>query len=318
MNNADNTSTNKREINHPLSEKDARVVVRMREHMLPFKGQMSGSEARQPFDQIMEQTPDAAGIAYEKGTVGGVSGVWCRPEKAIAGAAILYFHGGGYVFGSANAYRHLGGQFAARTNTVTFIADYRLAPENPFPAAIDDAFSAYAGLIQSGAQKIVVAGDSAGGGLTISLLSILQNDAAKKQSVMPSAAVVMSPWIDLAMTGESYDARREADPIFTKKALTDISRHYLNDADPRDPLASPLYANIADLPPIQIHVGTEEILFDDSRELAVRAQAANVEAELHIWKGMTHVFPSSVGMLEASEEALEIMSRFLSSHLQNK
>jgi acetyl esterase/lipase len=308
----------KGEINHPLDENDARAVAVMREQTLAFKGQMSGPEARTPFDQIMEHTPDAAGITYETGTVGGVSGVWCRPEKANSNAAILYFHGGGYVFGTAHAYRHLAGQFAARTGVAAFIADYRLAPENPFPAAIDDAQAAYAGLLESGASSIAVVGDSAGGGLTLSLLSILQNDDSKKQAVVPVAAVVMSPWADLAITGRSYEDREDADPIFTKKAITDISKHYLNNSDPRDPLASPMYANLAGLPPIQIHVGTEEVLFDDSRSFANRARAANVDIALHVWEGMPHVFASSVGTLAAAEEALEIMTRFLSAHLSNQ
>lgn len=308
----------KGEINHPLDENDAQAVAAMREQTLPFKGQMNGPEARAPFDQIMEQTPDAAGVTYENGTVGGVSGVWCRPEKANADAAILYFHGGGYVFGSAHAYRHLAGQFAARTNTVIFVADYRLAPENPFPAAIDDAEAAYRGLVERGIGSIAIVGDSAGGGLTLSLLSILQNDPSKKQSVVPVAAVVMSPWTDLALTGRSYEDREEADPIFTKKAISDISKNYLNGADPRDPLASPMYADLAGVPPIQIHVGTEEVLFDDSRSFARRAQAAKVDVALHVWEGMPHVFPSSVGTLQAAEEALEIMTHFLSAHLSNQ
>jgi acetyl esterase/lipase len=309
---------NKGEINHPLDKNDAQAVAAMREQTLPFKGQMNGPEARVPFDQIMEQTPDAAGVTYENAAVGGVSGVWCRPKKANDGAAILYFHGGGYVFGSAHAYRHLAGQFAARAGAATFIADYRLAPENPFPAAIEDAQRAYLGLVENGAHRIAIVGDSAGGGLTLSLLSILQNDPSKTQPVVPSAAVVMSPWTDLALTGASYKDREEDDPIFTKKAITDISKEYLNGADPRDPLASPMYASLAGLPPIQIHVGTEEILFDDSREFAKRAQGENVDAELHVWDGMPHVFASSVGTLQAAEEALEIMARFLSEHLQNQ
>ena len=308
----------KGEINHPLDGNDAQAVAAMREQTLPFKGQMKGPEARVPFDQIMEHTPDAAGVTYENGTVGGVSGVWCRPEKPISEAAILYFHGGGYVFGSAHAYRHLAGQFAARTGAVAFIADYRLAPENPFPAAIDDALAAYLGLVENGAHRITIVGDSAGGGLTLSLLSILQNDPSKKQTVVPSAAVVMSPWTDLARTGASYKDREEADPIFTEKAITDISKEYLNGADPRDPRASPMYATLAGLPPVQIHVGTEEILFDDSRSFAARARSAKVDVALHVWEGMPHVFASSVGTLQAAEEALEIMTRFLSAHLSNQ
>lgn len=316
----ENSQTNKMilegEIHHLPSDNDVKVVAAMRSEILPFKGKLSGPAARTPFDEIMGQTPDASGVTYEPGNVGGVSGIWCRPEKATSGAAILYLHGGAYVLGSASAYRHLAGQFAARTSTATFVANYRLAPENSFPAAIDDAKAAYWGLVENGARSIAIVGDSAGGGLALSLLSILQIDVQKGQAIAPAAAAVMSPWTDLSLSGKSFKDRAEADPIFTKEMFAEMGKSYLNGSDPRDPRASPLYAALADLPPIQIHVGTEEVLLDDARNYAERAQAEKVDVALHIWDGMTHVFPSSVGKLTAAEAALEIMARFLFENLQ--
>jgi len=153
------------EVRHPLSEKDGQAVAAMRKEGLPFNGKMSDPSARPPFDEVMEHTPDARGVTYEKRAVGGVPGISCTPQGARAGAAILYLHGGAYVLGSANAYRHFAGQIAARAKTTVFIAEYRLAPEHRFPAALDDAKAAYRGLVEGGARKIAIVGDSAGGGL---------------------------------------------------------------------------------------------------------------------------------------------------------
>jgi acetyl esterase/lipase len=232
------------------------------------------------------------------------------PQDARQGAAILYLHGGAYVLGSANAYRHFAGQIAARARTAVFIAEYRLAPEHRFPAALDDAKAAYRGLVEGGAQKIAIVGDSAGGGLALALLSIVQSEG-----VAPVAAVVMSPWTDLALTGGSLEDRADDDPLLTKAMLSKTAASYLDEHDPRDPLASPLYGTLAGRPPIQLHVGTSEVLLDDSRRYAERARAAGVEAVAHVWEGMTHVFPSSVGTLEAAEKALSLMGTFLDERL---
>jgi monoterpene epsilon-lactone hydrolase len=303
------------EIHHPLSAEDRTAMAAMRAQIEPFKGTMTGPEAREPFDAIMEQTPDAPGVAYERGEVGGVPGVWCRPQTAAPGTVILYLHGGGYVFGSAYAYRHLAGQIAARANAAAFVADYRLAPEHPCPAAVEDARAAYRGLVEAGAQKIVLVGDSAGGGLTLALLAITQAEARAGTGVGPSAAVAMSPWTDLALTGPSMTERADDDPIFTPAQVATIAARYLHGHDPRDPLASPLYGGLAGLPPIQLHVGTSEVLLDDSRRYAERARREGVDATAHVWEGMPHVFPASVGTLDAAERALETIAAFLREKL---
>ncbi|MEH2014938.1 MAG: alpha/beta hydrolase fold domain-containing protein [Nostoc sp.] len=199
----EHSNANAAEIRHPLTEKDGEIVAVMRTEAASSKGKLSGSDARGSFDEIMEKTPDALGVSYEQGVVGGVPGVWCHPQNPHLGVAIIHLHGGAYVQGSAHAYRHLAGQVAARTSVSAFVADYRLAPEHPFPAALDDAKAAYRGLIEQGAQKIAIVGDSAGGGLALVLLSLTQSDALAGGGVAPSAAVVMSPWTDLALTGLS-------------------------------------------------------------------------------------------------------------------
>jgi acetyl esterase/lipase len=298
------------DVRHSLSEKDRGAVAAMRKEVAPIKGKMSDPSARAPFDEFMEHTPDARGVTYEKSAVGGVSGISCTPQGARPGATILYLHGGAYVLGSANAYRHLAGQIAASARAAVFIAEYRLAPEHRFPAALDDARAAYRGLVEGGSRRIAIVGDSAGGGLALALLSIVQSEG-----VAPVGAVVLSAWTDLALTGGSLEDRADDDPLLTREMLAKTAATYLDGHDPRDPLASPLYGALAGRPPIQLHVGTSEILLDDTRRYAERARAAGVAAVAHVWEGMTHVFPSSVGTLEAAEKALSLLATFLDERL---
>jgi acetyl esterase/lipase len=303
------------EVLHPLVDEDRAVVAAMRAQAEPFKGTMTGPEAREAYDGIMEQTPDAPDVSYERGAVGGVRGIWCRPQTADSEGVILYLHGGAYVLGSAHAYRHLAGQVAARANAVTFVADYRLAPEGPFSAALDDARAAYRGLVEAGARTIAIVGDSAGGGLALAVLSITRAEALAGTSVDPRAVVALSPWTDLALTGPSMQERVDDDWILTPAMLATTSASYLHGHDPRDPHASPLYSGLAGLPPIQFHVGTSEVLLDDSRRYVERARREGVDATAHIWEGMPHVFPASIGTLDAAERALEIIGAFLQEKL---
>jgi acetyl esterase/lipase len=305
------------EVRHPLTLKDEGAVAAIRIQVAPSKGKMSGPEARAAFEEMMEHVPDAPDVKYEQAVVGGVPGTWCRPQSARPDAVILYLHGGAFVLGSAYAYRHFVGQIAARAGVAAFVADYRLAPEHVFPAALDDARAAYAGLMQQGARLIAVAGDSAGGGLALSLLGIEQTAAQNGDGFTPSAAVVLSPWTDLALTGASLEERAENDPLVTKEMLSMTASSYLAGHDPYDPVASPLYADLSGLPPVEIHVGTSEVLFDDARRYADRFQEAGGDAVAHTWDGMMHVFPSSVGALEASDAALELIAMFLKDKLQS-
>jgi acetyl esterase/lipase len=292
---------------HPLDVADEKAMAEIRKASAPGKGRVD----RAPFDQMMEQTPDANGISYEPATVGGVSGIWCRPATQRPDAVILYIHGGAYIAGSARAFRHLAGQIAARAGVAAFVPDYRLAPEHPFPAAFDDAYAAYRGLIGGETRAIAIAGDSAGGGLALALLSAAGAEAAKSGSLGPSAGVAMSPWTDLALAGPSMETRADEDPFLTKDALAAAAAQYLAGQDARVPSGSPLYGELSGLPPIQVHTGTAEILLDDSRRYADRAGSAKVEIALHTWEGMAHVFPSAVGTLHAAGAALDLIGMFL-------
>lgn len=288
-------------------------MAALRAAAAPFKGKLAGPEARPLFAARMAATPAAAGVTYEAATVGGVPGHWCRPATSPADAALLYLHGGAYVLGSAEAFRNLAGQVAARAGVECFVPDYRLAPEHPFPAAVTNAVAAYRGLVALGRQRLALVGDSAGGGLALVTLAAV---TAAPDLPTPVAAAVFSPWTDLTLTGASLETRAEADLSFTKeKPLGASARLYLGSHEARDPRASPLYGALAGLPPVLLHVGDDELLLDDSLRYAAQVQAAGGPAELHVWLGMGHVFPAAVGTLEAAGQALDSAGDFLRQHL---
>jgi monoterpene epsilon-lactone hydrolase len=296
---------------HSIDAADRNIMNQIRTAAAAGKGHVD----REPFDAMMEQTPDGAGITYEPDMVGGVSGVWCRPSAAPADRAILYIHRGAYIAGSAAAFRHLAGQIAARAGTAAFVPDYRLAPEHRFPAAFDDAHAAYRGLAEPETGAIAIVGDSAGGGLALALIAATCAEAATSGALAPCAGVAMSPWTDLALTGPSLENRADADPFLTKDALAQAAAQYLAGQDARAPHASPLYGDLRGLPKIQVHTGTDEILLDDARRYAQSALAANVDVALHSWEGMPHVFPSTVGTLKAATQALDLIGTFLRERL---
>jgi len=303
------------EIHHPLSDKDDGFIAALRAQVAPLKGHLDGPHARGVFDDVMEHTPDAAGVRYEEGAVGGVRGIWCRPRDARPGVALLHMHGGAYVLGSAHAYRHFVGQIAARAHASGFVADYRLAPEHAFPAAVDDARAVYRGIAAQGTERIVITGDSAGGGLALVLLAAAHAEAAAARGLAPSGAAVMSPWTDLTLAGGSFQSRANEDPLNTKGMLAAMAAAYLRTQDASAPLASPLAGTLTDLPPIQLHVGTREVLLDDTLRYVARAREAGVDATAHVWEGMTHVFQSSVGSLDAADRSLTVMAAFLTDRL---
>lgn len=286
-----------------------RVAVLALRSMIKLQGEsIVGPETRPSYDKMIARTPSAAGVSYDADTVGGVPGWWCRPANPIGTGVILYHHGGCFVLGSAKAYRHVAGQVAARAKLPAFVADYSLAPEHPFPAAIDDALAAYRGLTALGHTNIVLVGDSAGGGLSLALLAKASRDGSLPR---PAGAMVMSPMTDLALTGESIKARAKDDPMLKQKMLSDAAALYLGAQDRRTPDASPLYGDLSGLPPTLILVGEYEILLDDSLRYAARKEAVGGEITVHVWKGMPHVFCGLVGMLKSAPEALDIAGAFI-------
>jgi len=293
---------------HPLSQEDSLGATALRASVAAFKGKLAGTAARGPFDDVMERVAAPTDVTFEADIVGGVSGMWAKPGGARPhkGAAILHVHGGWFNLGTARAYRNFVGHIAASAGADAFIPDYRLAPEHPFPAAVTDVEACYRGLVDKGIDKIAVVGDSAGGNLALVLLSIER---------APVGAVAISPVTDLALTGESFETRAEADPYFTKSQVAGLIASYLGHADPTDPLASPLYGDLTGLPPIRVHVGDDEVLLDDSRRYVERAVAAGVDAALDVWMGMPHGFVTSIAEFDAARRSLKAIGGFLTERL---
>ncbi len=260
------------------------------------------------------QTIQAERAPIPEGLQVNVMQIGDRPAEHLSFAnhdengALLYLHGGGYSLCSPFTHRALAANIGRAAGLNALVPDYRLAPEHPFPAAIDDAVAAYRWLIEEGAppDRIVIAGDSAGGGLALATMLVIR-DAGEP---LPGAAALISPWTDLAMTGESTKTRQKDDPMLYRSGLLEHAEMYLGDHDRKDPLASPLYADLAGLPPLIIHVGSAEILVDDSTRLAERAKAAGVEVSLRIYQDMMHVWHYFAGILSESEEAINQIGRF--------
>jgi len=240
------------------------------------------------------------------------NGEWIEPEAADHPAherCILYLHGGAYIAMSARTHRSVTSRLACWSDARLFALDYRLAPEHPFPAALDDALAAWRALVASGMapSRIVVAGDSAGGGLALALLVELR-DAGQE---MPAAGVLLSPWTDLAVTGKSIVTNDAADPLFFGRWVAPIARHYLGDTPATDPLVSPVYADLTGLPPLLIQVGDTEVLLDDSRRVAENATRAGVTAMLRIWPGVPHGWQIFAPILPEARAALREASVFI-------
>jgi monoterpene epsilon-lactone hydrolase len=299
---------------HPLRPEDSVAITVLRSMAAGMKGRLEGTAARGPFNGIMEGVAAPGSVTFEADTVGGISGWWARPTQSRKGAAILHLHGGWFNWGTAQAFRNLVGHIALSAGVDAFIPDYRLAPEHPFPAAIRDAEACYRGLVERGTKKIALTGDSAGGNLALVLLSVATTQAASG-GIAPVGATVLSPVTDLALTGESFETRAEADPYFTKSQAAGLVHSYLGEADPRNPLASPLCGNLTGLPAIRVHVGDDEVLLDDSRRYVERAVAAGVDATLDIWLGMAHGIVNGVGTLKTATEALNAIGKFLNERL---
>jgi acetyl esterase/lipase len=260
------------------------------------------------YDTFISATPFAQGVSSEQVEIASVRGWWVRPSAAEHDGVILYLHGGGYVAGSAKAYRGFASQLASRTRRPIFVLDYPLAPEATVPAATNAVMAAYEWLRANGGERIVFAGDSAGGGLSLVTLARLAHGSRPSAAI---AGVLFSPWVDLAFTGASMKDAHIEDPLLTYEFLQAGARMYLGGGDSRDPLASPIFGDLSELPPLLIQVGTDERLLDDARQLAERAASAGSPVRLEVWQGMHHVFQVDVAHLQTSGVALDRAAAFL-------
>lgn len=245
--------------------------------------------------------------------LGGVPGEWVLTPAADTDVRLLYLHGGGFVSGAGAYYLPLAGHLSAAAGCAVFLADYRLAPEHPFPAGLEDCIRAHQALTDTGpggpgpATATFIAGDSAGGGLVLSTLLALRDRGLP----LPRGAVALSPFADLTLSGKSLVSQAEADPIMHPNCLPGFVSRYIGDRNVRDPLASPVFGDYTGLPPLLIQVGEYEIILDDSLAVAARARAGGVEVTLEVWEGMFHVFQSHEPLLPEAREAIEHMAAFM-------
>ena len=243
---------------------------------------------------------------------GGVEAVRIAVPQSRSDRYVLYFHGGGYVVGSARLFRDFTWRIARATRACVLYFDYRLAPEHPFPAALEDSVKVYRWLgDRHGSRRIAFVGDSAGGGLALATLHKLRDDGVE----LPAAAAALSPWTDLALTAPSLHSNAAADPMLSAKAMPELAHHYLAGADPRHPYASPLYGDPSGLPPTLIQVGSDEILRDDAVRMADRQRAAGCEVELEVWPRMPHAWQLYARILPEGRQAIERIGTFLERKL---
>ena len=267
------------------------------------------AEQRKIFHEMISSVPLPDDVSTTQGELGGVPVVTVRTPDPDPAAVILYFHGGAYALGSAPDSVGLAADVSRRAHAKAISVDYRLAPEHPFPAAVDDALAAYGALLEEGvpAENIAFVGESAGGGLVAAALLAIKDNGLPQ----PSCAAVFSPWTDLTVSGASATGKADLDPALTPEALRTRARDYLGDRDPATPLASPAFADLTGLPPLLIQVGSHEILLDDAVRLAARAGADDVPVELQIWPEVPHVFQSFAALLDEADQALNSAAAFL-------
>ena len=261
-------------------------------------------------ESAMGARPLADGVEAEELDADGVLVVSCRRrDSGKDEPALLYFHGGGYRMGSARSFRAYGSQLAAACAAEVLLVDYRLAPEHPFPAAVDDALRAYRWLLarEGGPHRIVFAGDSAGGGLVAALLLRARDDGLPT----PAGAACLSPWADLANASASYGSNSDSDALFSKSAADEAAGLYLQGADPTDPVASPVRGDWAGMPPLLIQASEDEVLRDDATALADAARRAGVDVELHLYPGMPHVWQLHYPAFPEAVEAVGQLSSFV-------
>jgi len=275
----------------------------------PRVDEPSIEQLRNGFAALARQFPPASDATFERVDASGVPAEWVSVGESRDRPVILYFHGGGYCIGSAHSHRDLVSRMCRVTDARALSVDYRLAPENPHPAAVHDGVAAYRWLRAQGvpARSIVIAGDSAGGGLTLATLLSLR-DAGEE---LPAAGICMSPVTDLAKEGESMRTKVDVDPMVQPKSSTRYAQMYIGGGDIKTPLASPLYADLKGLPPLLILVGTWEVLLDDSTRFAKKAQEAGVSVELEVWEEMVHIWPFFAAVLLEGRQAIDRMAVFI-------
>ncbi len=258
--------------------------------------------------------PDRVAVVPVK--AGGVDCEWITTDQTEQNRVILYFHGGGYVFGGLNSHRSLGWHLADAAGMRMLLVDYRLAPEHPFPAAVDDAAACYRFLLDEGyrPEHIAIAGDSAGGGLSLATMVNLKNLGLP----LPACAALLSPWLDLSLSGDSVSTQADTDVMLSPSGLKDMADHYLAGRDAKAPLASPLFAELSGLPPMLVHASTTEVLRSDAERLETLIRGLDGEIELVLWEKLPHMFQVFAGMMPEADKAVKELGRFLAQHTESQ
>ena len=293
------------------SEEFAGIVAMLRSQPMPA-ADASVEQMRAGMDALAGLLPPPEGTRFEATSVGGVPGEWVTPPGSVADRTMLYLHGGAYMIGSPLSHRNLVARLAQAAGARALSLAYRLAPEHPFPAAVEDATAAYRGLLDSGvpARQIAIAGDSAGGGLTLATLIALRYYGV----ALPAAGVCLSPWVDLDMAGMSWFNGLGSDPILTRRD-TAAALAYLNGAPATTPLASPLYADLRGLPPLIVHIGSAEPLLSEDLAFAEKARAAGVDVTLDVWPEMFHVWQMFAPNFPEATQAIDKLGAFVKSRI---
>jgi epsilon-lactone hydrolase len=291
-----------------------RGIQAVRGHLakLPPASALTIEQRRAQYDRAERVFPTPADVKIQRVAAPDQPAEWLEPPAVSSDTVVLYLHGGGYVIGSPRSHRHLAAAIARAAGARALVLDYRLAPEHPFPAALDDAIAAYRWLLGQGIApgRIVIAGDSAGGGLTVATLLALRDRGLAR----PAAGVCISPWVDLTCSGKSYATKAASDPIVTHDIITALAEAYVGrDGDRKAPFASPLHADLRSLSPLLVQVGSEEVLLDDALGLGARARAAGVDATVEEWPAMIHVWHWFLPMLDEAEQAVGVIGKFVRS-----
>ena len=284
-------------------------IARIRDLIAAHPRPADLSERRRRLDMLAEQSVLPADVRVEPAAANGVAAEWTSTPGADPSRVLLFLHGGGYVSGSIASHRVMVAEAGRQAKARTLALAYRLAPEHPFPAALEDALAGYRFLLSSGinARHVVIGGDSAGGGMTIAAMVMLRDVG----EALPGCAWCISPWVDLEMTGASIARKAAVDPLIQRSYLQELAAAYLNGGDPQNPLASPLRADLRGLPPLLIQCGADETLLDDSVRLAGAAGDAGVAVTLEVYPDMIHVWPLFHQQVAAGRRALAAAGQFI-------
>jgi monoterpene epsilon-lactone hydrolase len=294
-----------------MTSKELQAIISVLKSQ-PALGDLSIEELRATIEANATQFHLPQNVECKPVDAWGVPAEWITTPESVEGQFVYYLHGGGYVAGSISTHREIAWRLSRAAKAPVLTIGYRLAPENPFPAAVEDAIAGYRWLLSQGvdATRVVIAGESAGGGLVMATLVALR-DAGEP---LPAAAVCVSPWVDLECTGKSAVTKVNLDPLVNRDGLFKNAKDYLGNTDPHTPLASPIYADLTGLPPLLIQVGTAEVLFDDATRLAEKAKSDGVAVVLEPWEDMIHVWHLFAARLPESQQAIDRIGEFVRKH----